>query len=156
MRLSKYNINTMKTILLFLAITLCVSCGEDPIIQSSPLCQQIEFDNTFEIKVGETACLPNGRSFKIEEVRDEFCPCLAICIWEGQLVMKISTIDLDGEEAEIEIGSTKNIPHGNIFEDVSVFDFTYLYNDIDDSLPLCTGTYDQEEITLKLNLKEIN
>ncbi len=145
----------MKTLIFLFAITLCISCGEDPIIQSAPLCQQVEFDQAFEMKVGESACLQDGRSFKVIEVRDEFCPCLAICIWEGQLVMKIEIDNLDGSTDELEIGSTQNIPHGDIFQDVRISQFTYLYNGADDTLPLCSGTYDQNEITVKLILSNV-
>lgn len=146
----------MKALLPILAITFLISCGEDPIIESSSFCQQIQFDNQFEMQVGQTACLPDGRSFTLLEVRDEFCPCLALCIWEGQLVMKMEVDNLNGNNEEVEFGSTKNIPHGNLFEDVKVMDFTYLYNGENDSLPLCNGVYDEEEITVKINLSEIN
>lgn len=154
-RLSKYKTHNMKAILYILALTLLASCGEDPIIQSS-LCEQIQFDTQFEMQVGDSACLPDGRSFTVTEVRDEFCPCLAICIWEGQLTMKLEIKETDGTVSELEVGSTKNIPHGDLFEDVTISDFTYLYNGSDDSLPLCTGTYDQEQITVRLNLSENN
>jgi len=69
--------------------------------------------------------------------------------------MKIETEDLDGNETEFLVGSTKNIPHGDLFEDVAIFDFTYLYNGANDSLPLCTGAYDEKEITVVLNLSQI-
>jgi|GEM_PF-4653714 len=146
----------MKIIIAIAALitaTLFISCDKD--IERTNSCQDIELEMTFRIKVGESACLPDGRSLRILEVRDEFCPCLATCVWEGQLVMKIETEDLNENEVELEIGSTKNVPHGDLFGDIAISDFTYLYNGADDSLPLCTGTYDQDEITVVLTLSEI-
>jgi len=140
-------------IFIILSIFLLAACGDD--VKRSNSCQDVEFDISFSIQVGESACLPDGRSLRLLEARDEFCPCGAVCIWEGQLVIKLETEDTDETEKIEEIGSTKNIPHGNIFEDVTVSDFTYLYNGANDSLPLCEGTYDQEEITIILTLSEI-
>lgn len=149
--------NNMKAVITILTFTLLLtSCGEDPVIQSAPLCQEIDFDTSFEMQVGDSACLPDGSSFKVLEVRDEFCPCFALCVWEGQLVMKIETKKIDGETENLEIGSTQNIPFGNIFDNIKVDHFSYIYNGSDDTLPLCTGTYDQDEIIVKLSLSEIN
>ena len=144
----------MKSILsisFLLSISLLFfSCDKNIDLRKS--CQDIQFYTTFEMKVGESACLPDGRSILLLEARDEFCPCLALCIWEGQLIIKLQTKDLFESETEIEVGSTKNIPHGDIFEDVSISDFTYLYNDSDSSLPLCQGTFDEANITIVLTL----
>ena len=152
----------MKIILTILSITLLFACDKDveKLNNSQDLemiisCQDILFDITFEMKVGESACLPDGRTIKLLEAKDEFCPCLAVCVWEGQLTIRLEMEDLNNQTTELLAGSTKNIPHGDIFEDVSIADFTYLYNDVDDSLPLCEGTFDEQDITIILTLSQI-
>ena len=145
----------MKSILNFLyllSITLLISCDKD--IERTNSCQDIQFAISFEIKVGESACLPDGRSIRLLEVRDEICPCFTDCFWEGQLVMKIETEDLNDNEMELEIGSGQISPNRDIFEDVTILDFTYLYNGTNDSLPLCEGIYDENKITLELILSQ--
>lgn len=146
----------MKAILFSIIIFLISSCSKSENLGTSTLsCIDIEYNVAFNLKVGDSACLPDGRLIRLLEAKDEFCPCLAVCIWEGQLSIKLETKDLNNEITEQEIGSTKNIPHGNAFEDVFISDFTYLYNGLDDSLPLCQGIYDQEEIFIVLTLSEI-
>ena len=143
----------MKAILFSSIIFLLAACSKsDNMDTSTRSCVDIEYNVAFNLKVGDSACLPDGRSINLIEARDEFCPCLALCIWEGQLSIKLETKDLNNETTEIEVGSTKNIPHGDAFEDVYISDFTYLYNGLDDSLPLCDGTFNQGEITIALTL----
>lgn len=143
----------MKTIIAILSIILLFACDKD--VEKTSSCQDIQFDTSFEMKVGESACLPDGRTIRLLEVKDEFCPCLAVCIWEGQLTIKLEAEDLNDQKTEIVVSSTKNIPHGDAFEDVSILDFTYLYNASDDSLPLCEGTFDEQDITIVLTLSQI-
>ena len=143
----------MKTIITILFLTLLFACGKE--VKRTNSCQDIEFDTTFEMKVGESACLPDGRSIRLLEAKDEFCPCLAVCVWEGQLSITLEAEDLNQNESEVIVGSTLNIPHGDVFEDVTISSFTYLYNDADDSLPLCEGSFDEQNITIVLTLSEI-
>ena len=143
----------MKTIIAILSIILLFACDKD--VEKTSSCQDIQFDTSFEMKVGESACLPDGRTIRLLEAKDEFCPCLAVCIWEGQLTIKLEAEDLNDQKTEIVVGSTKNIPHGDAFEDVNILDFTYLYNADDDSLPLCEGTFDEQDITIVLTLSQI-
>jgi len=91
------------------------------------------------MKIEECSCLPDGRTIRLLEAKDEFCPCLTVCIFRGQLIIKLIAEDHNDQQTEIVVGSTKNIPHVNTFEDVRILDFTYRYNDADDSLPLCEG-----------------
>lgn len=142
----------MKYVLVILSIALISACGSDPVITTTNNCQEVEFGNYFEIQVGESACLPDGRSLRLLEVKDEFCPCEVTCDWEGQLVMKIETEGLDENETEITVGSSTLQPFGDLFSDVKIEDVTYLYNGANDSLPLCEGTFDENEITIRLLL----
>ena len=139
-------------LLSLLSITLLISCDKD--IKRKNSCQDVQFSISFELKVGESACLPDGRSIRLLEVRDEIYPCFTDCFWEGQLVMKIETEDLNDNETELEIGSSQALVNRDVFEDVHIIDFTYLYNGTNDSLPLCEGIYNENEITLELILSQ--
>lgn len=139
----------MRTILLVSTLLTFVSCSKTG---NSDACELIQYDTAFAMTVGSTACLPDGRTIELITARDSFCPCFAICVWEGQLEIILKTTDLNGTEKEVFVGSTKNTPHGNAFEDVAISDFTYLYNGTSDSLPLCLGTFDENEITIILTL----
>lgn len=142
----------MKPIFAILTILLLICCDDNITENKNSSCQEIEHNTSLEINLESSACLPDGRLFKIIQARDEFCPCDVICIWEGQLVIVIETEDLDQTTTEVTVCSTKNIPHGDLFEDVSITDFTYLYNEMDDSLPLCQGTFNPNEIKIILTL----
>lgn len=139
-------------LLSFFSIVILISCNKD--IETSNSCQEVQFTFSFELKVGESACLPDGRSIRLLEVRDEICPCFDDCFWEGQLVMKIEAEDLNDNEVELEIGSGHPSQIRDVFEDVHVLDFTYLYNGSNNSLPLCEEVYDENKITLILTLSQ--
>ncbi len=150
MRLTRYNSHTMKSILALSALLLLTSCDPDIIIENS--CQEINLETSFEMKVGDSACLSDGRSFRLLAVKDQFCPCGILCDFEGELILVIETEDLNENEVELEIGSSPFTPDDNLFEDVIISNFTYKYNGADDTLPLCQGTYNQDEITIILSL----
>ncbi len=139
----------MRTLVLLFTIATFAACSKS---SDSVSCEQVQFDAAFFMTVGSTACLPDGRTIELLSATDSFCPCLALCVWEGQLDILIKTTDLNGNEKEVFVGSSKNTPYGNAFEDVAITDFTYIYNGSDDSLPLCFGTYDENEITILLTL----
>lgn len=137
----------------FIALVL-FSCNKDSNVNHNNVCEPIQFEIPFEMTVGSSVCLPDGRKIQINEAADEYCPCDEdiLCNWEGQLVLNLLTIDHINGDREIRIGSHESNTYGNLFEDVYISDFTYLYNESNDSLPLCEGTYDQQNITIVLTI----
>jgi len=54
-----------------------------------PICKTISFDEKFEVIEGRSYCSNNGKSFTISRFINNYCPCDAVCIWEGELLIEM-------------------------------------------------------------------
>lgn len=69
--------------ILILIILLFTACG------SSDDCIEVNYDNPFIIEINQDYCLPDGTVLQAEAFVNNYCPCLAECIWEGELVIEM-------------------------------------------------------------------
>lgn len=81
---------TKYIILIALTISI-ISCGKNDD------CIDVAYDTAFTIEAGESYCFSDDMSITIENLDNQFCPCNAVCVWEGQMEVEM-TITIDGEE----------------------------------------------------------
>ncbi|MDF1696125.1 MAG: hypothetical protein P1U56_09850 [Saprospiraceae bacterium] len=107
-----------------------------------------KYGEEFVIRLDETVTFSDGNSMKVTEIRDEFCCCLCLCVWEGQLVIEVETTNASGEIENKSFGSAPNQLGRDIFDDYVVSSINYLYDNEPDSLPLCEGEFDPNKVEL--------
>ena len=97
---------------------------------------------------------PNGNSFEVKTVRDQFCCCFCNCVWEGELEVMVETTDNFGNKDLFTFGSSTYNDVDEIFDGYVVSDFYYLYNDEPDSLPLCEDEYNAHNVDLIITISK--
>jgi len=92
----------MKHLFILLIITIAFSsCSKT----NSPDCIDVFYDEHFTIQEGNNYCFPDGNSIEIKQLKNEFCPCDAVCVWEGQMMLNYTLI-YDGNTYKGTQGST--------------------------------------------------
>ncbi len=93
----------MKNLSLLLAVSILtlsiLSCTR------SADCTTVDYDTPFTIMANETYCLPDGSELLIKSLNNAFCPCNAVCDWEGQMTLDVTLTDNAGVEIDGEIGT---------------------------------------------------
>lgn len=125
--------------------SLFVACNKT---EDSVNCKNENYDKEFTVTLGESVCFPDGNSFEVKTIRDQFCCCLCICVWEGELEVMVETTDNTGKKDLFTFGSSLINGNNQIFEGYTVSQFNYLYDVESDSLPLCVGEFDATNVEL--------
>ena len=111
----------MKNIITLLLITaFIISCGKKDIKSDSRDCQEVEYDINFDLELGDEVCFPDGNSFIVKTITDEFCCCLCLCFWEGELKILIETTNQNGEKELLSFGSSTYTTTNHLFDDFKV------------------------------------
>jgi len=76
---------------------LCTACNKDGNDTSSLECQDVNYSSAFSIEANNKYCFPDEVSLTILDIKNEFCPCFANCIWEGEMVIDMQWILASGE-----------------------------------------------------------
>lgn len=139
------------TLLLF-AIFL-ISCGKEDPKSDSRDCTEVEYEMSFDVQLEDEVCFPDGNSFIVEDIIYGFCPCDVVCIWAGELEIKLKTTSTDETTKVITIGSTTLIHNRNIFNDYEISEFTY--SSIDGHNPECIEDFDPEKVKLDFTISKI-
>ena len=80
---------------LFAAVALFSCSGMD-----SETCTEVKFTDAFTVETGETYCLEDGTELEITALNNEFCPCFAVCVWEGEMTINMTWTMPDAEVIE--------------------------------------------------------
>ena len=57
------------------------------------------FNEPFDIQTGEIYCLDDGSTLEIIEITSSYCPCNAVCIWQGETT--VSGQRITGDQVEV-------------------------------------------------------
>ncbi len=77
------------------ALSILTSCGDPD--SESLMCTEVDYDTAFSIQADNSYCFPDGVVLSVTALNNEFCPCDAICFWEGQMTIDMQW-DFPGEE----------------------------------------------------------
>ena len=135
-----------------IASFLIFSCQKESNSKVQVDCIEVEFNSSFTVSLEGEICLPDGSSFIIKNIKDEFCPCDDICKWEGELKVIVETTDLAGEKSTFGFGSATYQLRPFILENSYIESFSYDYEL--GSLPDCINEYDPQKIILELTISQ--
>ena len=120
-------------------------------------CSEEKYDESFNAVLGDVVCFPDGNSFEIKTITDQFCCCQCVCIWEGELQVMIETTHQDGSKDLFNFGSASYDSEiaKEVFPGYIIRDFNFLYNGLADVLPLCDEEYDAQKVDLFITVSPI-
>lgn len=142
----------MNYILFTTAAFLIFSCQKESSSRKQIDCIEVDYNSLFTVSLEDEVCLPDGSSFIIKNIKDEFCPCDALCKWQGELKVIVETTELTGEKSTVGIGSATYSLRPYILENSFVQSFVYDYEL--GSLPDCISEFDAQKINLKLTISQ--
>ena len=96
--------NLLSLLFLSLIILFC-ACSKNDDSSRSGDCTSVDYDTPFTIMADESFYLPDGSELLIRSLNNAFCPCLAICDWEGQMTLDVTLTDPTGAAIDGEIGT---------------------------------------------------
>ena len=137
-------------ILFVLLISACCTTEEE----ESSNCLEGKYNQEMALRLGDEVCFEDGNSFEIKAITDEFCCCLCVCVWEGELEVLIETTDPQGQKDSISFGSVSYININEIFSGYMISDLHFTYKDEIDALPLCEGEYEASNVELVFTISE--
>jgi hypothetical protein len=83
---------------LYFIFCLALLCLLQSCNKSLSDCTEIAYGNSFNAKLNDAFCLPDGKSFTIIDIVDGRCPCDVTCIWEGAVFIKVEVAYENGEK----------------------------------------------------------
>ena len=143
----------MKTIFFSFLLILLASCQKNDNTHNQS-CVDIEYNESFNLEIGSSACLSDGRMIKLLSVEDQFCPCDIYCDWSGELLLSLELTEIDGTEKTTPLSAFNREVFDDFVSEVSLTTYTYIYDGETNNLPLCQGIFDQEKITMVFTLTE--
>ena len=120
--------------------------------EEAPICNEEEYDNEFIVKLGESVCFPDGNSFEVKNITDQFCCCHCDCIWAGQLEIILETTNTSGQKDLFTFGSVNFKDAHELFNGVTISNVDYLYSGEPNALPVCNGEYKADKVDLFLTI----
>ena len=123
----------MKNFLLFMLACLAflfVSCSDSDDVseddvseEASSMCNDVTYDDPFDVELDGVYCFPDGTQLTVLEIKNDFCPCNVVCIWQGEMVINMEWTDGTTVE-EFRYGSDDNpaaadnlLPNGALITD---------------------------------------
>jgi len=88
-----------------------LACQPDPVGS----CSEVNYQDILELQSGDKYCFPDGLELAIVDIRNEYCPCFSVCVWEGQYVVDIDWTLPDGSTGS----STFNGSNNTLTESIS-------------------------------------
>jgi len=128
-------------------VLLLTSCAKQEQTEKNE-CQEVEYEKSFSMRIDEKVCFPDGNEFSLELITSEICPCLAYCIWQGEIRFLLETNDGNGQSEMIEYGSESYQDQKEIFANYKIKTLEYSFDD--PSYQECSNNITPED--LKLNL----
>lgn len=146
----------MKYLSLVAAILLFISCDKGDVIDNGGIlaCLEVEYGESFNIKQGESICFPDGKSFSLESITPEFCPCDVICVWEGAFALVLETTIQNGGKELVDLFVTTTSEPQLIFEGYNIPNISADLNDPDVS-ECDNDNIDVEKVTITMSVSAI-
>ncbi len=83
--------------ILLLSCLVFISCKDD---DDDMTCEDVDYGVTLLVQEGDNFCFPDGFEMRIAALNNEYCPCGAVCVWEGQLTVLTEWTQPDGAVIE--------------------------------------------------------
>jgi len=117
---------TLSLVLIALLCTIS-SCKNDTVEDN--YCEEVLYNEVFLAVHGERYCLPDGAELLINDLVNVFCPCNAICAWEGEMELNVTWTDSSGssQTGNVSTHPTSVVLLENQVEDLDIiaeFDWT--------------------------------
>ncbi len=97
--------------LALVAMLFFASCTKS---SNSPICIDVEYGVLFDMEDDQSYCFPDGFEINVEELRNEFCCCFCVCVWEGEIV---ASLKIEEEDFDFHTGyETVDLPSGRTIE----------------------------------------
>ncbi len=90
------------SLILAFVILAMASCSDNS-------CEEVSYNDVFDVSQGEVYCLPDGAQLEINELINAYCPCEAICVWEGQMMLEVVWTDAAGTVHTGQVNTHPNI-----------------------------------------------
>ena len=145
-----HNASNMKYLTLIFASLLILSCSKADDNTEKKDCTEVEYNVSFSLALNDEVCFPDGSSFIVKTITDEFCPCYAYCVWEGELRVMVETTDKKGEKELFIFGSSSFETMPEILPHAKIETFTFAYET--GGLPDCENDFDATKVILNLKL----
>ena len=112
-------------------VLLFISCVKEDKIDEAELivCAEVNYDELYTMKLGDEICFPDGQSFKFKTLTPEFCPCFALCIWEGAFKLILETTDKNGDKDLVNLYATSTLTPQLLFEGYDIDSISAELND---------------------------
>ncbi len=121
----------MKIITIIATLIFLPSCS------NNDDCIAVRYGEAFVTEAGNIYCFEDGNELQVDDIINAFCPCDAICVWEGQMEVYMTwsidgtSYDFKHNSAETIIDSTMHLPF-----DISVSSDNIIFEEeCDDSNP---------------------
>jgi len=79
----------MKNLIAFIVVAyfflISSSCTKKPMVN----CNEVEYGVEFTIEANHVYCFSDGYEFEVTSLKNEFCCCFCVCVWEGQIVANL-------------------------------------------------------------------
>ena len=136
----------MKNILLLSILFILSSCAKENI------CQDVEYDSSIEIKMGDEICFPDGNAIDFTNVEHQFCPCGVVCIWEGDLYITFTTSNELGETKVKNFYPSRLHLDPSIFSNHEIKSITYKYGTENEEVPECAEDFEPEKLIVTISI----
>lgn len=100
----------LRIVLLAFLVSTLFACGDKMDCDTA-------FDVPFIAEVGEEYCFPDGSTLLISEITSSYCPCDAVCAWQGETVVIGTWTHITLEMSEfiiLEVLEDQNAPWASI------------------------------------------
>ncbi len=143
------------SILSFFVFSLVVmSCAKDDDDSHSRSCINAEYNQEFDVRISEEVCFPDEKALVLSDIQHQFCPCEAICFWEGDLFITFTTTS-DNVSKDREFYPSILRHDRSIFDNYEIVSFSYRYDSDNGEVPPCAEDFDPEKVTLTLSISPL-
>ena len=140
------------TLLLFSILLL--SCSKEVTNSDSRDCQAGEYDVSFDLKLDNEVCFPDGSSILLSSIEHHLCPPDAYCKWAADIYVTLSTTTMDGTEDKqfYPVAIHRN---PSIFDNHQITSFSYSYDSDGGEVPPNKEDFDPKRTQLTITISKI-
>ena len=107
------------------------------------------------VRVGELIDLPDRTSVRVEEVINSLCPCNAVCVWAGELLVVLSYGELRDTVARPFDTIDEDLEEVQIFDPFVVGSYEVIITEVDDGLECAQfgDLIEQEDYCIRFEIR---
>lgn len=140
------------TLLLF--VSLFISCEKEELKSDSRDCREVEYEISFDMKLEDEVCFPDGNSIILSNIEHQICPPYAYCKWAGDLFVTLNTATkASAVDKQFFPVAIKNNP--GIFDNHEITSITYTYDSANGEVPPNKEDFDPKKTVLTITINKI-